>query len=96
MYFFVWKKKINVKKNLHLHKSVNVHFLNIQVHINIAPSHQQMQCNIKQLGFSKAYISYFLMSLDYSIDSEKLEKSLLFVFEKLVGGCLLFINGFQY
>ncbi len=25
-----------------------------------------------------------------------IEKSLLFVFEKLVGGCLLFINGFQY
>jgi hypothetical protein len=36
------------------------------------------------------------MTLDYSIDSDKLEKSFLFVFEKLVGGCLLFINGFQY
>lgn len=55
------------------------------------------KCNAtSKLGFSKAYISYFLMTSDYSTNNDKLERSLLFVFEKLVGGCLLFINVFQY
>jgi len=49
------------------------------------------KCNAtSKLEFSKAYISYFLMTLDYSTNNDKLEKSLLFVFEKLVRGCLLF------